>query len=94
MLQWPFIARVTLTLIDQSPARRHYSEAFRPDPLSSSFQKPETLTNVAAGSPRFISHDELLEVGRDGQTFVRNDVVYFRVTVNMNDIAVGGPSER
>jgi len=76
-----------MTVIDQSPARRHHSEAFRPDPQNSSFQKPDSPTNIAAGSPRFISHRELLEVGQDGQTFVKNDTVYFRVDVNMSDIA-------
>jgi len=86
LLQWPFIARVTLTLLDQSPVRRHHSEAFRPDPQSSSFQKPETLTNVASGSPRFIAHKELQEGGQDGQIYVKNETVYFRVVVDMNDV--------
>ena len=86
LLEWPFTARVTLTLIDQSPARRHHSETFRPDPQSSSFHKPETPTNIASGSPRFISHTKLLEIGQDGQTFVKNDTVYFRVVINMSDI--------
>jgi len=81
-------------LIDQSPAQRHHSEAFRPDPQSSSFHKPQAPTNVAAGLPQFISHTELLEVGREGQTFVKNDNVYIHVIVDMDDIvAVGCPSE-
>ena len=73
-------------LIDQSPARRHHSEAFRPDPQSSSFRKPETPTNVASGSPQFISHKELQEGGRDGQMFMKNETVYFRVVVDMSDV--------
>jgi len=73
--------------MDQSPARRHHVEAFRPDPQNSSFQKPDSPTNIASGSPQFISHRELLDVGRDGQTFINNDTIYFRVVVNMSDIA-------
>jgi len=76
-----------MTLIDQSPARCHHSEAFRPDPQNSSFKKPDSPTNIASGSPQFITHRELLEVGQNGQTFIKNDTVYFRVVVNMSDIA-------
>jgi len=86
LLQWPFTAKVTLMLLDQSPARRHHSEAFRPDPRSSSFHKPEAQTNVASGSPRFIAHKELQEGGRDGQIFMKNETVYFRVVVDMSEI--------
>jgi len=76
-----------MTLIDQSQAHRHHSEAFRPDPQNSSFQKPTSQTNVASGSPRFISHRELMKVGQGGQTFVKNDTIYFRVVISMDDIA-------
>ena len=40
LLEWPFRQKVTLSLLDQSPARRDLSDTFRPDPTSSSFRRP------------------------------------------------------
>ncbi|PIK36637.1 tumor necrosis factor receptor-associated factor 3 [Apostichopus japonicus] len=40
LLSWPFKQKVTLMLLDQGGGQRHLSDSFRPDPTSSSFQKP------------------------------------------------------
>jgi TNF receptor-associated factor 2 len=86
LLVWPFNAKVTLALIDQSGGGRHYSESFRPDPRSTSFQRPTTPMNVASGCPAFISHERLLATGPDGQIYIKSDTLYFRISVEMSEI--------
>jgi len=39
LLVWPFKQKVTLTLINQA-GKKHVTDSFRPDPHSSSFQRP------------------------------------------------------
>jgi len=87
ILVWPFSARVTLALIDQSGNGKHHSETFRPDTRSSSFRKPISPMNVASGCPTFISHELLLRVpGDDGQIYIQNDTLYFRISVDMSEV--------
>ncbi|KAJ8392367.1 hypothetical protein AAFF_G00074920 [Aldrovandia affinis] len=59
LLPWPFRQGVTLTVLDQSGGRSDVSDSFRPDPASSSFQRPVSEMNVASGFPRFVSHGNL-----------------------------------
>ena len=58
LLRWPFRQKVTFTLMDQDNVE-HVIEAFRPDPSSSSFQRPRRETNIASGCPMFCSLTEL-----------------------------------
>ena len=74
LLEWPFRAKVTLSLLDQSPARRDLSETIRPDPTSSSFRRPSTEMNIASGCPMFISHQEL-----QNSRFLKDDTIYLKV---------------
>ena len=55
LLDWPFRQKVTLSLMDQSGGKKHICDAFRPDPTSSSFEKPVGEMNIASGSPMFAS---------------------------------------
>ena len=81
LLQWPFKQKVTLTLINQN-GKKHISDSFRPDPHSSSFQKPgRREMNVASGCPMFIRIDHLLNGG-----FVKDDAIYVRVVVETMDL--------
>ena len=80
-LQWPFKQKVTLTLINQN-GKKHISDSFRPDPHSSSFQKPgRREMNIASGFPMFIRIDHLLNGG-----FVKDDAIYVRVVVETMDL--------
>ncbi|KAJ7372383.1 hypothetical protein OS493_019833 [Desmophyllum pertusum] len=47
LLRWPFRQKVTFMLLDQDNVE-HVSDAFRPDPSSSSFQRPRRETNIAS----------------------------------------------
>ncbi len=76
LLQWPFKQKVTLSLINQN-GKKHISDSFRPDPHSSSFQKPgRREMNIASGCPIFIRIDHLLNGG-----FAKDDAIYVRVVV-------------
>ncbi|KAK2191866.1 hypothetical protein NP493_44g13046 [Ridgeia piscesae] len=81
LLEWPFRAKVTLSLLDQSPARRDLSDTFRPDPTSSSFRRPSTEMNIASGCPMFISHQEL-----QNSRFLKEDTIYMKVVVDTTDM--------
>ncbi|XP_065885977.1 TNF receptor-associated factor 5-like [Dysidea avara] len=66
LLQWPFINKVTLTLINQTGGP-DVTDTFKPDPKnpkSSSFQRPKTEMNVASGCPRFVPLDDLYRNAR------------------------------
>ena len=58
LLRWPFRQKVTFMLMDQDNVE-HVIDAFRPDPSSSSFQRPRRETNIASGCPMFCSLTEL-----------------------------------
>lgn len=81
LLPWPFKQKVTLTLINQM-GKKHVTDSFRPDPNSSSFQRPgRREMNIASGCPMFIRLEHLLEGG-----FVKDDCIYLRVMVDTADI--------
>ena len=81
LLQWPFKQKVTLTLLNQA-GKKHVSDSFRPDPNSSSFQRPgRREMNIASGCPMFIRIEHLLNGG-----FVKDDCVYVRVVVDVSDL--------
>ena len=81
LLQWPFKQKVTLSLINQN-GKKHISDSFRPDPHSSSFQKPgRREMNIASGCPMFIRIDHLLNGG-----FAEDDAIYVRVVVETMDL--------
>ena len=81
LLPWPFRQKVTLTLINQA-GKKHQSDSFRPDPHSSSFQRPgRKEMNIASGCPMFIRIEHLLNGG-----FVKDDSIYLRVVVDTSDL--------
>ena len=81
LLPWPFKQKVTLTIINQS-GKKHVTDTFRPDPQSSSFQRPSVKEmNVASGCPIFIRQEHVLN-GR----FVKDDCIFLRVTVDILDL--------
>ncbi|XP_076464365.1 TNF receptor-associated factor 3-like [Babylonia areolata] len=79
LMRWPFRQKVTLTLLDQSPEKRHLSDSFIPDTVSSSFQRPTSEMNVATGCPLFVSHT-VLENESNG--FLKQDTIFIRILVD------------
>ena len=81
LLPWPFKQKVTLTLVNQM-GKRHVTDSFRPDPHSSSFQRPgRREMNIASGCPMFIRQEHLVNGG-----FVKDDCIYIRVMVDGADL--------
>uniref|UniRef100_A0A672LW99 TNF receptor-associated factor n=1 Tax=Sinocyclocheilus grahami TaxID=75366 RepID=A0A672LW99_SINGR len=81
LLPWPFKQKVTLMLMDQGPARKHLGDAFKPDPNSSSFRRPNVEMNIASGCPLFVAQT-VLENG----TYIKDDTIFIKVTVDTSDL--------
>ncbi|XP_022779707.1 TNF receptor-associated factor 3-like isoform X2 [Stylophora pistillata] len=80
LLRWPFRQKVTFMLLDQDNVE-HVIDAFRPDPNSSSFQRPRRETNIASGCPMFCSLAEL-----NNHAYVRDDAMFLKVIVDTSDL--------
>ena len=87
LLPWPFKQKVTLTLVNQM-GKRHVTDSFRPDPHSSSFQRPgHREMNIASGCPMFIRQEHLVNGG-----FVKDDCIYIRVVVDTSGLPMVLPN--
>jgi len=80
LLRWPFRQKVTFMLLDQDNAE-HVIDAFRPDPSSSSFQRPRRETNIASGCPTFCPLSEL-----NNHAYVRDDTMFLKIIVDTSDL--------
>ena len=80
ILRWPFGQKVTFMLLDQDNAK-HMIDAFRPDPNSSSFQRPRGEANIPSGCPMFCSIEELSK-----RAYVRDDTMFFKIIVDVSDL--------
>jgi hypothetical protein len=82
ILQWPFTHKVTFKLINQA-GTRDIVDTFQPDPMSSSFRKPksESDMNIASGCPRFVSHTELERGG-----FLVDDMIFIKCSIDTSTI--------
>lgn len=80
LLPWPFQQKVTLVLINQN-GKKNVVDQFRPDPQSSSFQRPlNREMNIASGCPLFCRLDSL----KDG--YVKDDCLFMGIVVDTNGI--------
>ena len=75
LLRWPFRQKVTFMLLDQDNVE-HVIDAFRPDPSSSSFQRPRRETNIASGCPLFFP---LADLNR--HAYIKDDAMFVKVIV-------------
>ena len=80
LLRWPFRPKVTFMLMDQDNVE-HVIDAFRPDPSSSSFQRPSRKTNIISGCPMFCSLTEL-----NHHSYVRDDTIFLKMIVDTFDL--------
>lgn len=78
LLPWPFRKKVTMQILDQV-GNRHLQDTFRPDPTSSSFQRPQNEMNIASGCPLFVSHS-VFEA--HGTPYIRDETIFVKVTVD------------
>ena len=80
LLRWPFRQKVTFMLLDQNNVE-HVIDAFRPDPSSSSFQRPRRETNIASGCPLFFPLTEL-----NRHAYIKDDAMFIKVIVDCSDL--------
>ena len=80
LLRWPLRQKVTFMLLDQNNVE-HVIDSFRPDPNSSSFQRPRRETNIASGCPTFCPLSEL-----NDHAYVRDDTMFLKVIVDTTDL--------
>ena len=80
LLRWPFRQKVTFMLLDQNNVE-HVIDSFRPDPNSSSFQRPRRQTNIASGCPTFCPLSEV-----NNHAYIRDDVMFLKVIVDTTDL--------
>ena len=80
LLRWPFRQKVTFMLLDQDNVE-HVIDAFRPDPSSSSFQRPRREANIASGCPMFCSL-----AGLNNHAYVRDDTIFVKIIVDTSDL--------
>ena len=76
LLPWPFRQAVTLTLVDQNK-QRDIVQSFRPEPTSSSFQRPRNEMNIASGCPMFASVSVL-----DNSSYVKDDTMFLKCKIS------------
>lgn len=80
LLRWPFRQKVTMMLMDQDNVE-HVIDAFRPDPRSTSFQRPRRQSNIASGCPNFCSLSDL-----NSHAYLRDDTMFIKIVVDTTDI--------
>ncbi|KAL8607391.1 hypothetical protein ACOMHN_024416 [Nucella lapillus] len=78
LLAWPFKQKVTISVLDQSPQRRHLTESFVPL-ATTSFQRPAAEMNPASGFPRLVPH-ATLEDAAGG--YLKDDALFIRFVVH------------
>ena len=84
LLTWPFRQTVTLTLLDQD-RQKDIFQSFRPDPSSSSFQRPINEMNVASGCPKFAPLSFL-----DNSSYVQDDTIFLKCKMDIAAVADPG----
>ncbi|XP_070569759.1 TNF receptor-associated factor 2-like [Ptychodera flava] len=82
LLRWPFRQKVTFEWLDQSGGE-HVVDAFRPDPNSSSFQRPVNDMNIASGCPLFLP---LSRLDSPRNSYVKDDAAFIKISVDVSDL--------
>ncbi|CAF3622445.1 unnamed protein product [Rotaria sp. Silwood1] len=82
ILKFPFNYTVTFCLYDQTPAKRHIIDSFRPDINSSSFQRPRSEMNIGSGIPKFCP---LATIQHEDNAYVRDDTMFIKIRVDFGE---------
>ena len=80
LLPWPFRQTVTLMLLDQDQ-QQDIVQSFRPQPTSSSFQRPCNEMNVASGCPTFAPLSVLTN-----SSYVKEDTIFFKCRIDVSGL--------
>ena len=77
---WPFRQTVSLILVDQD-RQRDIIQSFRPEPSSSSFQRPRMEMNVASGCPTFAPLSVL-----DSSSYMKDNTMFMKCAVERSGL--------
>ena len=80
LLPWPFRQTISLVLLDQD-RQKNIVQSFRPDPDSSSFQRPVNEMSVASGCPKFAPLSIL-----DNPSYVKDDTMFLQCRVDCSGL--------
>ncbi|CAF3686391.1 unnamed protein product [Rotaria sordida] len=80
---FPFTHKVTFCLFDQTGEQQHIIDSFRPDPKSSSFQKPRCDMNIASGIPKFVSLDKIQQ---QNNRYIKENTMFIKVMVDFENL--------
>ena len=83
ILPWPFLYKVTLTIMDQNPdvmQRNNFVKSFIPEPSWKSMQRPDSEENERRGFGRFFSHAKLVT-----GSYVVDDTLFIKLEVGPVD---------
>ena len=83
LLSWPFKQKCSFVLIDQSKAKQHIRDSFKPDPNSNSFSRPKSEMNIASGLPLFCP---LETVFSDKREFIKENTLFIKIIVDTGDM--------
>ncbi|CAG0879702.1 unnamed protein product [Darwinula stevensoni] len=83
LLEWPFIAKIHLILLDQSPGKKHHVwETMHSQPSMSAFQRPTSKRNLNGyGFRCFVSLERLRQGG-----YIKNDMIAIQAKVETLDV--------
>lgn len=74
-VRWPFTQRITVSILDQSDAKRHISHIIQPKPHLAAFQKPtEAVSPTGYGFIRFAPIEEAFSF-----PYVENDKMFIKI---------------
>lgn len=74
-VRWPFTQRITLSILDQSGAKRHISQSMQAKPNLSAFQKPtEAICCTGCGFVKFASIEEVFSL-----PYVKDDKLFLKI---------------
>ena len=79
-LKWPFIGKVTVTLLNQLEDKNHYQ-----DILELTAEDNVQAGETAWGIPRFIPHSALDYDAVNNTQYLKDDTLYFRMSVKLAD---------
>ena len=85
-LEWPFKGEVTVELLNQLEDKNHKKNPIQFDestPLESSQRVVEKQYGLGWGRPKFISHSELSLNSSLNCQYLKDDTLYFRVSVTV-----------
>ena len=76
-LSWPFVGKIKFTLLNQLADNNHFNRH------CSLLREDDARPGISWGLTDFISHSELSHIGSTTRQYLKDDTLYFRVSVEM-----------